>query len=89
MNLFNKRNKEDLSDILIKDLQTKLNGLEPFRFLDAKQIREILNRNYINVNEETMSSTVCKIMIEFLDDEFYKYKDKKNRTDINKLKGAN
>lgn len=74
------------SEILIEDLKKKLNGLECFRFLDSKQIRNLIKRNYKNIDKDVLSLTTSLIMLEFLDDEFYEDKPKKDKIDFNKLK---
>lgn len=74
------------SEILINDLKKRLNGLECFRFLDIKQIRNLIKRNYKNIDKDVLSLTTSLIMLEFLDDEFYEDKPKKDKIDFNKLK---
>lgn len=84
---YNKKMKEDtrnfdeeLIQILKRDL--KDDTLECFRFMDTKQVKEVIQRNYKNVNETTLIFAVCKIvLIHFLDD-FRKYREHEEKTDF-------
>lgn len=74
------------SEILLNDLKKRLNGLECFRFLDSKQIRNLIKRNYKNVDKNVLSLTTSLIMLEYIDDEFCIDKLKKDKIDFNELK---
>ncbi len=87
---YNKRMKEDervFDDELIETLKKDLKdeSLTCFRFLDTEQIKEVIKRNYRNVNERTLIFAACKIVIKQFVDDFSKYKDFDDRIDFEEI----
>ena len=74
---------EELIETLKRDLKDET--LECFRFMDTEQIKEIIKRNYKNVNERTLIFAICKIVINQFVDDFSKYKDFDDRIDFEEI----
>lgn len=75
----------NFADILLLDLEKKLGSLDCFRFLSPEQITDLIQRNYNNINPDTLEYTVCKILIDYMDDEFKYEKNKKHQIDFSRL----
>lgn len=74
-------------ELLIETLKRDLHdeNLECFRFMNTDQIKEVIQRNYKNVNEITLSFAVCKIVIHHFLDEFSHYKEFSDRIDFEEI----
>ncbi len=75
----------NFADILLLDLEKKLGSLDCFRFLSPEHITDLIRRNYNNINAETLEYAVCKILIDYMDDDFKYGKNKKNQIDFASL----
>lgn len=87
---YNKRMRTDeriFDELLIETLKRDLNdeNLECFRFMNTDQMKEIIQRNYKNVNEITLSFAVCKIAIQHFLDDFSHYKEFSDRIDFEEI----
>lgn len=79
----------NFADILLHDLEKKLGSLDCFRFLSPEHITDLILRNYNNINAETLEYTVCKLLIDYMDDEFKYGKNKKHQIDFSRLLSEN
>lgn len=87
---YNQRMKKDdriFDELLIETLKRDLHdeNLECFRFMNTDQIKEVIQRNYKNVNEITLSFAVCKIANQHFLDEFSHYKEFSDRIDFEQI----
>ena len=86
-----KRDKELVeqdAQLVICDIKEKLGSIEGFRFLTARQIRELIKNNY-SLDDDVLTVVIFRLLIEYMDDntEFISYKEKKDKITINDLRG--
>ena len=86
-----KRDKELVeqdAQLVICDIKEKLGSIEGFRFLTARQIRDLVKNNY-NLDDDVLTVVIFRLLIEYMDDntEFISYKEKKDKITINDLRG--
>lgn len=79
----NRNFDEELIETLKRDL--KDDTLECFRFMSIDQIKEVIQRNYKNINETTLVFAAIKIAIEHFVDEFSHYKEFEDRIDFEQI----